>query len=70
MSNKRQGQLTTSGEWAKHLRPFQRRLFWGAERSAERSLIEQELKEYCKNSGQAKQQEDPAPKIMPKNLIP
>ena len=34
MSHKKQGQLTTSGEWARHLRPWLRRLFWKGERQA------------------------------------
>jgi hypothetical protein len=34
MSHKRKGQLTTSGEWAKHLRPLLRRVFWKKERQA------------------------------------
>jgi len=34
MSNKRKGQLTVSGEWARHLRPLLRRAFWKAERQA------------------------------------
>lgn len=35
MSHKRTGQLTTSGEWAKHLRPWHKRAFWKAERRAQ-----------------------------------
>jgi hypothetical protein len=34
MSHKRQGQLAVSGEWARHLRPFLRRMFWKSERQA------------------------------------
>lgn len=34
MSHKHRDQLTTSGEWAKHLRPFNRRAFWKKERRA------------------------------------
>jgi hypothetical protein len=34
ISNKRKGQLTVSGEWARHLRPLLRRAFWKAERQA------------------------------------
>jgi hypothetical protein len=34
MSFKRKGQLTTSTEWAKHLRKFYKRLFWKGERRA------------------------------------
>lgn len=45
MSHRKQGQLTTSGEWARHLRPLFRRLFWKGERQAAgellRSVVEQ-----------------------------
>jgi hypothetical protein len=34
MSNKRRGQLTTSGQWARHLRPLWKRAFWRKERTA------------------------------------
>ena len=34
MSTKRKGVLTTSGEWAKHLRQWAKRKFWKAERKA------------------------------------
>lgn len=34
MAHKRKGQLTVSGEWARHLRPFSRRAFWKSERQA------------------------------------
>lgn len=46
MSHIHKGQLTASGEWAKHLRPPGRQEFWGGERAAERSLIRRELEEY------------------------
>ena len=36
MAHKRKGQLTVSGEWARHLRPWHRREFWKAERQAQR----------------------------------
>ena len=36
MSHKRKGQLTVSGEWARHLRPWHRREFWKAERQAQK----------------------------------
>ena len=39
MSHKRVDQLTVSGEWAKHLRPFHRRAFWKAERRAFQVLV-------------------------------
>nr|WP_299169580.1 hypothetical protein [uncultured Allomuricauda sp.] len=45
MSHKRKGQLTTHGEWAKHLRKFGKRLFWKGERKAEKRLIEKRSKE-------------------------
>lgn len=31
--------LTSSGEWAKHLRPFYKKLFWHSERQAAKKLI-------------------------------
>ena len=34
MSHKRADQITVSGEWAKHLRPYGKREFWKAERRA------------------------------------
>jgi hypothetical protein len=40
MSHKRQGQLTLSGAWAKHLRPYMKRAFWKSERHAERDVLE------------------------------
>ncbi len=42
MSHKKHGQLTTSPEWARHLRPLLRRFFWKGERRAERALIRSE----------------------------
>ncbi len=45
MSHKRKGQLTVSGEWARHLRPFNRRAFWKRERQAEQVCIVAESKE-------------------------
>jgi predicted RNA binding protein YcfA (HicA-like mRNA interferase family) len=34
MSHKRAHQITVSGEWARHLRPWGKRAFWKAERRA------------------------------------
>ena len=34
MSHKRADQITVSGEWARHLRPYGKRAFWKAERRA------------------------------------
>ena len=31
MSHKRESQITVSGEWARHLRPYGKRAFWKAE---------------------------------------
>jgi|GEM_PF-1651813 len=42
MAHKRKGQLTVSGEWAKHLRKFFRRQFWKGERKAGKELIRKE----------------------------
>lgn len=38
MSTKKKGVLTTSLEWAKHLRPFGKRRFWKRERGAARKI--------------------------------
>lgn len=43
MANKRKGQLTTTGEWAKHLRKTLKRCFWKSERKAGKNAIEKEL---------------------------
>jgi hypothetical protein len=40
MAHKRNGQLTVSGEWARHLRPYLRRKFWKDERAAERAMLQ------------------------------
>jgi len=42
MSHKKHGQLTTSPEWARHLRPLLRRFFWKGERRAEREFVRSE----------------------------
>lgn len=34
MSTKKKGVLTTSKVWAKHLRPYWKRMFWKGERKA------------------------------------
>ena len=49
MSHKRESQITVSGEWARHLRPYGKRAFWKAERKAytEHAAIEaSSLSEY------------------------
>jgi hypothetical protein len=40
MSTKKKGLLTTSGEWAKHLRPYLKRRFWKTERATARKLAQ------------------------------
>jgi len=42
MAHKQKGQLTTTGEWAKHLRNFLKRQFWKKERSAEKGWVRKE----------------------------
>lgn len=43
MATKKQGQLTTSPEWAKHLRPLLKRWFWKGERRAEVDRLRYEI---------------------------
>jgi len=43
MAHKRKGQLTTTGEWAKHLRNFLKRQFWKGERNAGKKVIRDEI---------------------------
>jgi hypothetical protein len=45
MSNKRKGQLTSDSEWRKHLRKVGKRFFWKGERSAEKKMINKEIKD-------------------------
>jgi hypothetical protein len=42
MTHKRKGQLTVSGEWARHLRPLLRRAFWKGKRQAGKDLVREE----------------------------
>jgi hypothetical protein len=44
MAHKKKGQITTSGEWAKHLRRFLKRQFWKGERKAVKKMIEKETR--------------------------
>ena len=39
MATKKQGVLTVKTEWWKHLRPFQKRVFWSRHRAAEKREI-------------------------------
>ena len=43
MANKKKGNLTTSGEWAKHLRGYLKRQFWKGERIASKKFINSEV---------------------------
>ena len=55
MATKKQGHLTTSPEWARHLRPLMRRLFWRGERRAEKQLIAEEEDGASRPPGEAGQ---------------
>lgn len=48
MAHKKKGHLTTSPEWAKHLRKYMKNQFWRVERNAGKKLIQSELKEMYK----------------------
>ena len=39
MSHKRQGMLTTSGEWKRHFPKWMKRAFWKGERQAEQDML-------------------------------
>lgn len=43
MAHKKKGHLTTSPEWAKHLRKYMKNQFWKSERNASKELIRNEL---------------------------
>ena len=43
MAHEKKGQLTVTGEWAKHLRKFWRRQFWKDERTAGKRIIRKEI---------------------------
>lgn len=43
MAHKKKGHLTTSPEWAKHLRKYMKNQFWKGERNASKELIRNEL---------------------------
>jgi hypothetical protein len=45
MSSVKKGFLTSSKEWAKHLRPYWRRLFWKGERKAGTKEARKQVKE-------------------------
>jgi len=43
MAHKQKGQLTTTIEWARHLRNYMKRQFWKKERIAKKKIISQEI---------------------------
>lgn len=45
MAHKKKGHLTTSPEWAKHLRKYMKQQFWKGERNAAKKFITAELVE-------------------------
>lgn len=51
MATKKRGLLTVTGEWAKHLRPMMRRLFWRRERMAARRDARRQAKETLQEKG-------------------
>lgn len=55
MAHKKKGQLTTSPEWATHLRKFMKKQFWGGERSAEKEFIRDELSDDIEDKAKPKQ---------------
>lgn len=59
VSHKRLNQVTVSGEWAKHLRPWGKREFWKAERRAqhEEAALEAAMSGYDPGSMPTKVQE-------------
>lgn len=54
MATKKKGNLTTSPEWARHLRPIMKKWFWKGERRAEANFIRDEQKaEYSESDKDA-----------------
>jgi hypothetical protein len=49
MSHKQKGQLTTTSEWAKHLRKFGKRQFWKGERTEGKAVAKKELEQNKKS---------------------
>jgi hypothetical protein len=45
MGSNKKGVLTKCQEWAKHLRPFNKRVFWSKERSLTKKDINNRIKE-------------------------
>jgi hypothetical protein len=51
MATRKKGTLTTSGEWAKHLRKYNKRKFWKGERK-EAKKIKNTIKKDATNPGE------------------
>ncbi len=49
MANKKKGQLTSTPEWAKHLRKYLKRQFWKGERNSSKELVQKQSNEYNKS---------------------
>jgi hypothetical protein len=49
MANKRKGHLTSTSEWAKHLRKYLKRQFWKGERNASKVLVRKFPNEFKKS---------------------
>jgi hypothetical protein len=49
MATKKKGLLTSSGEWAKHLRKFNKGKFWKKERQKEKKMVRQERVTFVSN---------------------
>jgi hypothetical protein len=45
MANKKNGQLTKTKSWDKHLRKIGKRIFWKTERTTENKLIKKKISE-------------------------
>ncbi|SFT51232.1 hypothetical protein SAMN04489724_1081 [Algoriphagus locisalis] len=43
MAHKKKGNMTISGEWAKHLRNKKKKLFWKGERNAGKEFVRSEV---------------------------
>ena len=46
MAHKKKGNMTVSGEWAKHLRNKKKKLFCKGERNAGKELVRNEVKSH------------------------
>ena len=49
MATKKKGQLTTSKEWAKHLRKFWKGKFWKGKRQEQKKVMTEERVDFVNN---------------------